>query len=155
MIEVFETEGTFDRLKFLDCLRQFALSGKVKPYPAENSVWILDGARIHCDANLIMYLRSMGIVPLFLPAYCPFFNPIEVVFGLVKRYLQATYVECVNKSMSVIVATAFKQFECYNFYKLFRHCGYAVAGQFNPCIAYSHDSGTEQSLYNFTDAVTL
>lgn len=53
-------------------------------------MFIFDGEEIHCYAKLIEYLRSSGIIPIFLPAYCPFLNPIEFVFGLVKRRLKKT-----------------------------------------------------------------
>ena len=43
------TEGTFTRLTFLNCLKEFALTNKsVKQYPGPHSVWIMDGAKIHC-----------------------------------------------------------------------------------------------------------
>ncbi|ORY16047.1 hypothetical protein BCR33DRAFT_638687, partial [Rhizoclosmatium globosum] len=84
LLEVFSTDGTFDRLKFLDCCSQFALGGKVKHFPGLHSVWIMDGAKIHCDPNISFYLRSLGIVLIYLPAYCPFYNPIEVMFAMVK-----------------------------------------------------------------------
>ena len=49
------------------------------------SVWILDGALIHIDDDaMIDYLFSVGVDALFLPSYCPFFNPIEYVFGVLK-----------------------------------------------------------------------
>ncbi|KAJ3240083.1 Serine kinase [Chytriomyces hyalinus] len=45
LLENYSTEGTFDRLKFTECCRKFALqSGKVKVYPGANSIWILDDA---------------------------------------------------------------------------------------------------------------
>ncbi len=81
--ECYQTEGTFDRAKFIEYCRQFVLSGKVESYPGRNSIWILDGARIHCHEDIIAYLRMMGIRPIFLPPYCPFFNPIEYLFGTI------------------------------------------------------------------------
>ncbi|XP_058820531.1 uncharacterized protein LOC131682793 [Topomyia yanbarensis] len=91
ILDSFWTDGTFNRTKFFDCAREFALRNpKVYQYPRLHSVWIMDGARIHCDANIIRYLRSIGILPIFLPAYCPFFNPIEIVFGLIKKRMQRT-----------------------------------------------------------------
>lgn len=87
LLEVCETEGTFDRKAFVEYCRRFTFSrqSKVQQYPGTNSVWIMDGAKIHCHNNFIYYLRSLGIVPIFLPAYCPMFNPIEFVFGMIKK----------------------------------------------------------------------
>ncbi|KAH9181856.1 hypothetical protein AeNC1_016168 [Aphanomyces euteiches] len=77
IIEYYDTEGTFDRETFLQCCCKFAHCGKVRMHPGKNSVWILDGAKIHCHADIVMHLRQLGIVPIFLHAYCPFFNPLS------------------------------------------------------------------------------
>jgi hypothetical protein len=62
LLDTFSTEGTFDRLKFIGCCKEFALKNpQVRQYPGANSVWILDGAAIHCDPNIVYYLRSLGI----------------------------------------------------------------------------------------------
>lgn len=73
VLNVYETEGTFDRKKFVGFCRRFALDRqlKVEQYPGLHSIWIMDGARIHCHENIIYHLRSLGVVAIFLPAYCP------------------------------------------------------------------------------------
>ncbi|KAG6944723.1 hypothetical protein JG688_00016942 [Phytophthora aleatoria] len=78
---------TFDRVQFFTCCRDFAYTarGHVRQYPGSNSVWIMDGASIHRDPKIIHFVRSIGIVPIFLPAYCPFVNPIEFMFGYIKQ----------------------------------------------------------------------
>ena len=48
----FMTEGTFDRTKYAECIREFALSHRVQQYPGRQSVWIVDGARIHCHHSI-------------------------------------------------------------------------------------------------------
>jgi len=40
------------------------------------------GAKIHCHPAIIRYLRSVGIIPIFLPPYTPFFNPIQFCLEL-------------------------------------------------------------------------
>jgi transposase len=75
-----------------------ALGGKVEEYPGKHSIWVLDGARIHCDSEIIYFLRSLGfpifpIFPIFLPPYCPFLNPIEIIFGLIKKHLKKNYIQ--------------------------------------------------------------
>ena len=75
VLDTFQTVGTFDRAEFLNCIHKMINQTKVcQQYPGLNSVWILDGAKIHCHPDIIYNLRSIGIVPVFLPAYCPFFN---------------------------------------------------------------------------------
>ncbi|XP_062705822.1 uncharacterized protein LOC134287625 [Aedes albopictus] len=136
LVECFETEGTFTRRNFFECCKKMALSnGNVWSYPGKHSIWIMDGAKIHCDANIIQYLRSLGVIPIFLPAYCPFYNPIEVIFGLVKRYLKKTYKENDKTPLSNIVLTALTKFTAYDCSKLFSKCGYLAGGKFDASVA--------------------
>jgi hypothetical protein len=139
LLDYFETEGTFDRLKFVSCCRQFALrSGKVFQYPGYHSVWILDGASIHCDANITYYLRSLGIYTIYLPAYCPFFNPIEFVYGNVKSTLQRNYVEGQTMNdMKLLIARTLGKFQKRCMRQLFTKCGYLGSGLFDPARAFS------------------
>lgn len=136
MLECSYTEGTFTRLNFFHRIRQFALqSGKVETYPGLHSIWIMDGARIHCDANITSYLRSLGVYPIFLPAYTPFYNPIEIVFGIVKRKMQQTYKESEVRDMKLFVAETMADFTEYKMNRLFRKCGYSCGGRFDPTVA--------------------
>lgn len=123
MLEAFETQGTFDRKKFFEFCRCLVLSGKVEAYPGKGSVWIMDGARIHCDKYIIKYLRSVGIVPIFLPSYTPFFNPIELVFGYLKKYLQKLDYESSKKSIEVCIAEGIWKFTQFNATKIIKRCG--------------------------------
>ncbi|KAG0151460.1 hypothetical protein CROQUDRAFT_651307 [Cronartium quercuum f. sp. fusiforme G11] len=43
-------------------------------YPAEKSILSMDNAPIHCG----------GVWLLYLPAYCPELNPIEMCFSVTK-----------------------------------------------------------------------
>ena len=92
----YSTIGTFDRKKFLSNCRDFALSGNVREYPGKTSVWILDGASIHCYEDITYFLRSLGVYTIYLPAYCPFYNPIEIVFGTIKLNFQRNYIEYIS-----------------------------------------------------------
>ncbi|XP_039452320.1 uncharacterized protein LOC120431249 [Culex pipiens pallens] len=134
LLETFSVEGTFTRSSFFECVRNFATSGKVMQHPGVNSVWILDGAKIHCHHGIVEYLRSMGIIVIFLPAYSPFYNPIELVFGYLKRYLKRTYVENCKTDLVVVVARALKAFRNRNCINMFRKCGYLAGGRFDPSI---------------------
>uniref|UniRef100_A0A336K8E8 CSON004840 protein n=1 Tax=Culicoides sonorensis TaxID=179676 RepID=A0A336K8E8_CULSO len=70
----------------------------VYQYPGQHSIWVLDGARIHCSPDFIHFLKSMGIIPIFLPAYCPFLNPIDVQQGSpLKDQFNNAILELLNK----------------------------------------------------------
>ena len=129
---VYHTEGTFDRATFISkCIAFASTEGLVHKYPGRYSVWIMDGASIHCDPNVVAALLSMGIIVFFLPAYCPFFNPIEVFFSMLKAKFKNIYNMYDNNSVLHIIAAAVADFRHYNFREIFSHCGYTEHG-FNP-----------------------
>lgn len=136
MIECSFTEGTFTRLIFFQHCKQFALNSRlVETYPGYHSIWILDGARIHCDAKLVSYFRSLGIFMIFLPAYSPFYNPIEIVFGLAKRRMQHYYRESSNQDIKLFIAEVMNSYVNFDMTNLFRKCGYINGGKFDPTSA--------------------
>lgn len=138
ILDTYKTEGTFTRLKFFDCCKEFAFGGSCQTYPGKCSVWILDGARIHCHPSIIRYLRSVGIIPIFLPPYTPFFNPIEVIFGIVKSHLKRQCCGDTN-NMELKVNEEFarmRNFPCTN---IFKKCGYVCSGKFDPSVGHKQD----------------
>ncbi|KAG9408748.1 Serine kinase [Aphanomyces cochlioides] len=156
LVETFSTDGTFDRTTFVDCCREHAHSGKsVRQYPGPGSIWILDGAKIHCHYDIVYYLRSLGIVPIFLPAYCPFYNPIEILFGLTKRAFKRKYWEGNNETLAEAVALILQDFYCFDMTRIFDHCGWKETGVFYPTGPLTHDtlsiSGYTHSLEQLSD----
>lgn len=138
IIDTYKTEGTFTRLKFFECCKEFALGGSCETYPGKYSIWILDGARIHCHPSIIRHLRSVGIIPIFLPPYAPFFNPIEVVFGIVKSHLKRRCAGNTN-DMELKVKEEFASMNNFNCTKIFKKCGYVYSGKFDPSIGFKQD----------------
>ncbi len=133
VVDYFEVEGTFTRKVFTECLVSLVKKNKqIQQYPGKASIWILDGAKIHCDPNLIHMLRAYGIIPIFLPAYCPFFNPIELLFAMVKMEFQRKYKEGMRFHLSIFVSTILQQYLQYDFRSTFRKCGYTMANAFDP-----------------------
>lgn len=132
LFENFHTEGTFTRDVFFDCVRRLVLSKKICSYPGPNSVWIIDGARIHLDENIVYYLRSVGVKLIFLPAYCPFFNPIEYLFGYIKAKLKEIYGNESYGEEFKIVCDVFHQFSNFPMKDVFVKCGYSLTGFFDP-----------------------
>ncbi|POM60093.1 Serine/threonine-protein Kinase rio2 [Phytophthora palmivora] len=132
LVEIFHTDETFDRSKFVECCRVHAHSGKtVNQYPGRSSVWILDGAKIHYHPDIVYYLRSVGIIPIFLPAYRPFYNPIDYLFGLIKKAFKRQYVEGSKQSQAVFIANVLQQFQDFDMTNIFEHCGWCVTGEFD------------------------
>lgn len=138
ILETYQTEGTFTRQKFFDCCKDFALGGICHVYPGQHSVWILDGAKIHCHPAIIRYLRSVGIIPIFLPPYTPFFNPIEILFGIVKKHLKKIFAKS-TKNMEFQVNAEFMRMRNFDSTSIFKTCGYVMSGKFDPTVAQEQD----------------
>uniref|UniRef100_A0A336LR40 CSON010010 protein n=1 Tax=Culicoides sonorensis TaxID=179676 RepID=A0A336LR40_CULSO len=141
MTNCYVTEGTFTREIFVNCLRSFILEKQngVNVYPGRRSIFIMDGAKIHTDENITLYLRSLGLYVLFLPAYSPYFNPIEILFGIMKQHLKSSYVENTKQDPKVILGKVIKQLSKKNLSDIFRKCGYGENGIFNPGVGVSQD----------------
>jgi transposase len=56
----------------------------MNPYPGDNSVIIMDNARIHHDNDLVELIEGLGCRVVFLPPYSPDYNPIEMAFSTIK-----------------------------------------------------------------------
>eukprot|EP00734_Pompholyxophrys_sp_LG126_P000155 Pompholyxophrys_sp_v1_NODE_23_length_3902_cov_17.111256.p2 type:complete len:351 gc:universal NODE_23_length_3902_cov_17.111256:17-1069(+) len=132
LIDTCQTSGTFTRLKFYEFCKRLLDSGKIQRFPGRGSVWILDGASIHCDSNMIDYFLSRGIFVFFLPAYAPYYNPIEVIFGLMKRKCRELYSQPYSEEAVLMQVVA--KFLKYNCLKIFQKCGYSPTGKFDPFI---------------------
>jgi hypothetical protein len=100
------TEGTFNRLNFLDCLRELIKSGNVQQYPGKNST---------------------------------FYNPIEILFGLMKSRMQRDFAECKVSvaGLPLFVSNELIKFRGYDCREIFRKCGYGSAMCFNPGLNYT------------------
>ena len=144
LVDYFQTNGTFDRFTFFTSIRKLLQSGKIQKFPGRHSVWVLDGASIHRDPSMIEFLWSMGVKVVFLPAYCPFFMPIEILFGLVKRDCRKLY----NRQGTelLVLATVLSLYSSFDFGPIFTHCGYCTNGKFDPNVSIDLTSLSEGDL---------
>lgn len=132
LLNAYETEGTFCRKIFVDDCAAFAESGVVYKYPGPHSIWLLDGARIHCSSDFVYFLRALGILPIFLPAYCPYFNPIEFMFAVMKKELKKRYIENSKADQKLLLCQVLQSFTQRDMSSLFEKCGYTACGYFDP-----------------------
>lgn len=114
-------EGTFTRKRFHESFKQKILPF-LNPYPFPRSIVILDNARIHCYNELIDLIESVGAICVFLPPYCPMLSPIELAFGLVKKWIQRHANRVWNTDPEGVMDIAFRE-ACSNLNN-FNHCGY-------------------------------
>lgn len=79
----------------------------MNPYPGNNSVLIMDNARIHHNANLISLLEGLGCRVVFLPPYSPDYNPIETAFAFIKSWIRRNrdFMEFCNDPIYALLVT--------------------------------------------------
>ena len=63
----------------------------MNPYSEDNSVIVMDNARIHHDNELVALLEGLGCHVVFLSPYSPDFNPIEEAFAELKAWMKKNY----------------------------------------------------------------
>lgn len=118
MISTTSKLGAMKRIDFEKFLRVELL-----PRLMAGSVLVVDNASIHKGGKIASLVAKAGCHMLYLPPYSPDFNPIELVWAVVKRSIRkqgpredATRLEAVRKALETIpksFATA-----------CFRHCNY-------------------------------
>ena len=81
------TSETFTRVDFHNAFINKILP-KLNPWSLPRSIVVMDNAKIHMYPELCTAISSAGALLLFLPPYSPELNPIEVSFGLLKRWIQ-------------------------------------------------------------------
>lgn len=140
LLNAYETEGTFTRKKFVDNCKHFATetTSIVYEYPGPHSVWLMDGAAIHCSKDFVYFLRNLGLRIIFLPAYTPMYNPIELMFALVKKQLKY-YPEHKKIDKNVFLCEVLNTFANRDFSQLFRKCGYMANGIFDASKGFNGD----------------
>lgn len=79
------TEGTYNADRFYEAFLN-AILPHMNPFPGPRSAFVCDGTSIHKDHRVHDAIASIGGVSVVLQSYSPEYNPIEKVFGVVKRY---------------------------------------------------------------------
>ncbi|KAI7933240.1 hypothetical protein MJO29_016955 [Puccinia striiformis f. sp. tritici] len=99
---------------------------QMNPYPAVNSILVLDNARVHKGGRIPKLCADAGIRVTYLPPHCPELNPIELCFLVVKAHLQRTQalvdsfdeIEAIYRAAGQLVTQELCE-------QLYRHAGYS------------------------------
>ena len=96
---------------------------QVVPSLACGDVLIMDNLPVHKAAGVRNALEAAGIALLFLPAYSPDLNPIEMVFAKTKALLRKVAIRTVDALWQALgkISQSLTREECVNY---LRHCGY-------------------------------
>ena len=88
-------------------------------------VVIMDNLSPHKSEPTLDLIRQAGAEVLFLPAYSPDLNPIELMWSKVKTYLRAAEArtpEALTQAIAAALATVTAQ----DGMNWFAHCGYSI-----------------------------
>ena len=112
-------DGAMDRTAF-DLWVETQLAPTLHP----GDVVILDNLQVHKSAKAADILKQRGAWFLFLPAYSPDLNPIEMVFAKLKAHLRAARARTFDALWKAVgnICDLFTPAECWNYIK---HAGYA------------------------------
>src|SRR5215210_2374273 len=86
---------------------------------------VLDNLSAHKSADARTAVEAVGARLLFLPAYSPDFNPIELAFAKVKEHLRAA-AERTSDGLVVATATAIDSVTATDARAFYAHCGFPL-----------------------------
>ena len=118
MVAPYTLDGAVNGELFVGYIEQ-----QVIPNLARGDVLIMDNLPVHKTAGVRNALEAAGVTLLFLPAYSPDLNPIEMVFAKVKALLRKAAIRTVDALWRALgeISQSLTRDECLNY---FRHCGY-------------------------------
>jgi hypothetical protein len=99
-------------------------------WPLPNSVLVVDNASIHKVAGIRELVEQRGARIVYLPAYSPDFNPIELAFSSIKAWLRANRdrvnqaVENENGMVYDVIWEAVYSVTAEHAVGWYKHCGY-------------------------------
>jgi transposase len=109
--------GAIDTLAFEAFVEQI-LSPLLKP----GDLVLLDNLSAHKALSVRAKIEATGAVALFLPAYSPDFNPIELAFSKVKQLLRSAAART-QAALEAAIAQALDAITPEDALGYFRHCG--------------------------------
>ena len=112
-------DGAMDRTAF-----DLWVETQLAPTLQRGDVVILDNLRVHKSPKAAGLLKARGAWLLFLPAYSPDLNPIEMAFAKLKAHLRKAKARTFDALWKAVgnICDLFSPSECWNFLK---HAGYA------------------------------
>ena len=113
-------KGMMNKKRFLEYLKRYLL-----PALRKGDIVVMDNLSAHKGEAVEMLIGSKGAKVLYLPAYSPDLNPIELSFSKLKSVLRKFKIRDIVKLRRFLRRSPklFSQTECKNY---FRHAGYAV-----------------------------
>ena len=113
-------DGSFNGERF----KRF-LAEDLGPQLNSGDIVVMDGPKIHRVEGVAQILETFGAVPLYLPAYSPEYNPIEMAWELLKGALRRASIRKVGILVPRI-RELWAKIQADVTTRWILHCGYAV-----------------------------
>lgn len=100
------------------------------PISDENYFLLLDNAKIHhavgaCKKIGLLSIKrlliSRNILPFYLVAYCPQLNPVELIFNILRKYVEENQPRTFEE-LKLVIEEKILKLQKENMTKYFRHC---------------------------------
>ncbi len=115
--------GALDRDAFAAYVRHVLV-----PTLTPGQVVVCDNLSVHKRADIRTLIAQAGCDLLFLPAYSPDYNPIELVFAKLKERLRRLAART-QDALEAAIADALATISARDARHCFRHCGYSRGNQ--------------------------
>jgi transposase len=115
-----EVEGSFDGDEFISFLANH-LGPNLRP----GDIVVMDGPRLHRVDGVAEALAAHGATALYLPAYSPELNPIEMCWSVMKARVRRWAPRAMDRLISAVTRT-WETISAVLCVAWIRHCGYAV-----------------------------
>lgn len=103
------------------------IRNNLNPTLREGDIVVMDGPRVHRVDGVEEALAEAGAKPLYLPAYSPELNPIEMCWSVMKAWIRKAAPRALDRVRGSL-ARAWERISPALCSAWMRHCGYAVAG---------------------------
>ena len=113
-------EGSINGKRFLEYLK-VTLLPSIKPL----DIVIMDNLNVHKVKGVEELILSVGAIPLYLPAYSPDLNPIELMWSKVKSFLKSWKIREIDLLKNYI-RKAILQVNQLDIINWFNHIGYTT-----------------------------
>ena len=79
----------------------------MNPYLEDNSIIVMDNARIHHDNELVILIKGLGCHVIFFSPYSSDYNPIETAFSTIKLWIKynCIFMEIYNDPIYALLVT--------------------------------------------------
>jgi len=113
-------KGAMNTKTFIKWLREDLL-----PELKKGDVIVMDNLAAHKSLEVKETIRQAGMIPVYLPPYCPDMNPIELLFSKLKRYVRSFYADNFNDLLRII-GQGLDFMKKRDFIGWYNHAGYCV-----------------------------